>query len=365
VRRRFWPLAGVLVLVGVSPALANAPPAAVAPAPAPSATPPSAPRIPRAPQPRKPKAPPPPAAPSAALTLHVTPGALGTPWIFEVTNADTIPLRVIMDARLLALDVRAPRTSDGKPSPIKARCALPGELRPTDDDKARVLLPGVTYVNTFDPRLYCWDAHDAAALAPGAEVTARLGWTGTGASPPFVADQIDGGEARSGVKEVSAEPVTVPDELADDEDSDGLAEALDITSRPRIDTDTGLHLAVLVTVENTTSRTVRLMLRPETLTFRVSSPRGVRSCGWTRGPGAPIAEVFTAIPPHGKASTEVLLSSVCPDGTLDAAGLYSVRAGIDTRNASGRSIGLDTFDGRVKAKKASLVRVRRDRAAHP
>ena len=97
----------------------------------------------------------------------------------------------------------------------------------------------------------------------------------------------------------------------------------------------------------------------------MSSPRAVRECAWSRAPGAPIAEVFTTIPPHGKASTEVLLTAICPDGTVDSAGLYTVLASVDTRHASGRSIGIQSFDERVVATRPSLVRIRRDRPPRP
>jgi hypothetical protein len=330
VRGRAWLFAGVIAVVGARPATADV-------------------------APKKPR------PPAAAMTLHITPGALGTPWTLEITNVDSMPLRFVSDARLLSLDVRRAPV-EGKPPPRAAtHCALPSELRPTDDDKARVLLPNVTFVETFDPRLYCFDTHDAAALVPGAEVTARLGWSSTAASPPFIADQIEGGEPRSGVKELLAEPVTVPDELPAPDVGPANAHGLVVSSSARIDSENGRQLAMSVTVENTTSRTVRLMLRPETVSFEVASPRGVRECVWGRGPGAVIAEVLTSIAPHGKASTEVLLTSLCPDGTLDKAGLYTVRAGIDTRHTSGKAIGIETFEGRVGAEKTSLVRIRRDR----
>ena len=322
------------------------------------------------------KAPPAPSAPPAVMALHVTPAALGTPWTLEVTNNDTIPLRFVTDPGLVTLDVTPISVGPGKRQTV--HCALPSDVRPaTDDERARVLLPGVTYVETFDPREYCFSGHEAEALSPGAELVARLGWaeaaiaSSGGAkahAPPFVADQIDGGEARSGVKELRAEAVTVPErlDLNQNVNQSGLAPpsgaggAITVSLPARADAELGRRFILDVAVDNPTSRTVRLMLRPETLTFEVASLRGVRQCGSKRGPGAPIAEVFTAIPPHGRVSTEVLLTALCPEDTLDAAGLYTVRAGLDTRRASGKSIGLTTFDGVAVGKDVMLVRVRRD-----
>jgi len=107
------------------------------------------------------------------------------------------------------------------------------------------------------------------------------------------------------------------------------------------------------------------MLRPETLAFEVSSPKGVVYCSGKTHPASAIAEVYSEIPPHGRASTSVLLASICPDTTFKSAGLYTVEARVDTRHASGKSIGLETFDGLVRANDPTLVRIRRDRARRP
>lgn len=360
-------LFGALVMASASaasgnPPIAVLPPRVVAPVP-----PPAAPPVVRIIRPHKPKAPPPPSAPAAAVTLHVTPGAFGTPWTYELTNTDTQPLRVMTDPRLLMLDVTRPPAEGSKAKPVTVHCSLPSEVHPSDDEKARVILPTVTFVETFDPRQYCFAAGEALVLVPGAEVVARLGWVSTGTSPPFVADQIDGGEARSGVKELKADAVTVPDEVPEPE-GEAVAphtDPLAVSTSARIDSEHGRQLDITVTVENTTSRAVRLMLRPETLTFQVASPRGVHECASKKGPGAPIAEVVTTLPAHGKTSTDVLLAALCPDGVVDAAGLYTVRAGIDTRRTSGRSLGMQLFEGRVVATKPSLVRVRWDKAPRP
>jgi hypothetical protein len=305
--------------------------------------------------------------PAAKATLNVTPGALGTPWTFEVTNDDATPLRVVTDGRLLSLDVTAPPEREGGPR-ASAHCSLPAEVRPTsDEDRVHVLAPGETYVEVIDPRFYCFSGHDAAALIPGAEVVAHLGWkapSGGAASPPFEADESFGGNDRSGVKELTADQVTVPDSL-DEEAARSERHKVQVTAAPRIDVERGDDLELSVTVENTTNRTLHLLLRPETLAFDISSPRGVYACRWRGRPAGPIAEVFTTIGPHAKASSAVLLSSMCPDGALDVAGLYTVQARLDTRRASGKSIGIDTFDAVVDATAPTLVRVRHNKLRRP
>ena len=325
------------VVGGVRPATAGA--SNPAPVPVPAAAHPSPPRI-RATA-RKPK--PPPSAPRAKATLHVTPGALGTPWTFELTNDDTTPLRLVTDGRLLTLDVTpdadAAARGATKAGHGKVRCALPDDMRPaTDGDKARVIAPGVTYVEEFDPRLYCFDGREAAALSPGATLVAHLGWTAPGAgaiAPPFVADATLDGDARAGVKEVTADAVTVPETLPSDDPAPRRAPVV-VRAPARVDAAVGRELVFDVSVENTTSRAVRLMLRPETLAFEVASPKGVSSCEWKRRAGAPIAEVFTDVPPHAKASTNVLPATLCPDATFQSAGLYTLRTRLDARHASGK-----------------------------
>ncbi len=306
----------------------------------------------------------------ANATLHVTPGALGTPWTFEITNTDTTPLRVVADGRLLTLDVTPgdPDADDEDGKAVKPKshatvhCALPADVRPTTDTEGvAVLEPDMTYVEEFDPRLYCFDSHDAEALAPGARVVAHLGWASPhtkNQTPPFIADEILGGDERAGVKELTADPVVTPDAYDPDPDDNPKRAALMVTTPVRLDAELARDLTVDVTVENTSSRTIHMMLRPETLAFEVASSKGVFRCGW-RGYGAvPLAEVFTTIAPNAKASTSVQLASICPEGALQKAGLYTVRARIDTRRASGASIGIDTFDGVVDAGHPMLVRLR-------
>jgi hypothetical protein len=307
-------------------------------------------------------APPPP--PAAKATLHVTPGALGTPWTFELTNTDTTPLRMVADGRLLTLDV-TPGDDDKHPKKhATVHCALPADVRPTtDSDGVTVLEPDATYVEEFDPRLYCFDGRGAAALAPGATVVAHLGWPGShGRTPPFVADESLGGDDRAGLKEVVAEPVVTPDRLGEDTD-DRRPHLISLAVPGRVDAEESRDATVEVVVENTSSRTVRMMLRPENLVFDIASTKGTYRCSHHGYAATPIAEVFTTIAPHAKASTSVQLASLCPDGALRQAGLYTVHARLDTRQASGASIGIESFDGVADAAAPMLVRIRHSTAA--
>jgi hypothetical protein len=237
----------------------------------------------------------------------------------------------------------------------------------TDADHVVVLAPDTTYVEVFDPRLYCFDEHGRDALVPDAEVVAHLGWQSTPDDlydPPFLADQSFGEEVRTGIKEVVAEAVTAPGSLATNE-ADTKPHQVVVTAPNRLDVDYGLDLAFDVSVENATSRPVHLMLRPETLTFEIASLHGVSRCAMKGHDASPIAEVFTTVAPHAKASTSVLLGSICPDTTFRYAGLYTVTASLDTRHASGKAIRVDTFEGLVRANAPTLVRIRRDQRPRP
>jgi hypothetical protein len=366
--RAAWLVASVVA--GASPAMAGVPALPALPTPT---DPPPAPQAPRVQHVVRQRVKAHESAPAANAILHVTPGALGTPWTFEVTNQDNTPLRIVTDGRLLSLDIMPGDDDDGddahpKKHAAAIHCALPVELRPTNDaDRVRILPPDVTYVEEFDPRMYCFSGSEARALSPDSKLVARLGWTPSrsGAdSPPFVADQTLAGRERTGMKELVSGAVTVPDTISSDPEP-MHRHPIVAHAAERIDAESGKDLVFEVSAENTTTRPIHLMLRPETLAFEVSSTKGVTYCSGKTHPASPIAEVFTEIPPHGRASTSVLLASICPDTTFRSAGLYTVEPRIDTRHASGKAIGLDTFDGVVRTSEPTLVRIRRDRARRP
>src|SRR6185312_12951402 len=57
-------------------------------------------------------------------------------------------------------------------------CKLPSPLRPDafPDSSALLLRPGESYVESFDPRLFCFGKEASARLAGGSVVHARFGW---------------------------------------------------------------------------------------------------------------------------------------------------------------------------------------------
>jgi hypothetical protein len=65
--------------------------------------------------------------------------------------------------------------------------------------------------------------------------------------------------------------------------------------------------------------------------------------------------------PKGRASISLLVTAVCPAGTFDEPGAYRVFPRLDTRTASGRPIGLRTWDDEAEGATPTLLRVRSPR----
>ncbi len=290
-------------------------------------------------------------------------------WRMRVENAGAVPVRVMADARLLSFEV----TPAGAKKAL--RCVLPGDMRPeVADERALVVPPQRAYVESFDPRVYCFGAAEAAALAPGAAVVAHLGWAsppkGRKAAGPFEVEPLEGvTPAVAPAKEIVSAPWTVaavagvsaePPSLAASTD-DGAA-SLVVSSQEHADATHANEVAVAVTVANHGTKPTTFLFRTETLAFDVIGPDGTLSrCGGTRAVDSPIRELYDTIAPKGHRAISVLLSQLCPRHTLDLAGVYEVTSILDTRRASGRSVGLVTFDGVATATKATRLRLRRTR----
>jgi hypothetical protein len=260
-------------------------------------------------------------------------------------------------------------------------------MRPGDDlETPLVLPPKRAYAERFEPRLYCFGATKLDALASGAIVVGRLGWLGGSANaPPYAVAAIDGAEPDGTpatapehgrtppvgpLKSLASPPIALPDEPTPRSDAPATASAPDeedtphlvLTGATAVDALTAEGIDVSVTLRNESSHAVILRFRPETLGFDVIGPDSVQSCIWPTPPGAPLREVFTRIAPQGSTSINVLLSAYCSGHALDQAGLYVIRPRLDTRRASGVSVGYRSFDGLVMAAKPTVVRLHKGTA---
>jgi len=310
-------------------------------------------------------------------------------WVLRVANTGTVPLRIAADPRLLRLEITPPEGAvpEGpRPHPRGAKpprsrtvtCALPADLRPSSDvERPLAVLPGKAYKEEFDPRFYCFGAHEAAALVPGATVTPSYGWPSRGpAAPPFAVAPIPSLPEAAGAppppppvsaaKLIVGTPLTLAaDAVAAPEERPPppAAAATDVEPRlevrlsSRLDVTDPDDLTGTVTVTNAGARKVTFLFRPQTVGFEVAQPNGgVVQCPATGG--APIRELLTTVAPSAATSLSMLVASACPDNkTFDQPGIYEVRPRLDTRSAS-MSIGaLTTFAGQVTGP-VSLVRIR-------
>jgi hypothetical protein len=134
--------------------------------------------------------------PPAEARLWVIAPSLEGPWTLRIDNPGSKPVRVPADVRLLDMEVDLPEppdppeaqdadpkkkkvTAKKKPAPKAKplRCALPDALRPSAFPEARALLlaPGESYIERFDPNLFCF-GKSGAGLVGAATVRTQFGW---------------------------------------------------------------------------------------------------------------------------------------------------------------------------------------------
>jgi len=285
----------------------------------------------------------------------------------RVTNEGDVPVTVVADARLLALDVtpRSARKSE--------HCELPAEMRPQDDlGRPLVLPPKRSYAERFEPRLYCLEESRLDALAPGAIVTATLGFSGHGVHPPLVISPIEGLETRMAPsKSIKSPPVLLPDDPtpapAPPRDEAGLAArgepTLALETGRSVDASSMSDITIPITLVNRGHRATIVRFRPEALGFDVVGPMGADHCSWPVLSTAPTPDLFTTLGAGARTSLTIVLSAYCSPRVLQQPGLYVVRASLDTRRASGAEIGIRSFDGQVIATSPTIVRLRRGSAS--
>lgn len=333
------------------------------------------------------------------LALSLTPGTGGGPWKIRVENTGDVPVRIVADPRLVSLDVTPPagfvddtartkRAAPKKPEePKTVRCVLPDDARPATDEGRDLVVPAKrSWSATIDPRFYCFGARERAVLVKGAEVKARFGWPPPAAgpatrdrrgrtksaalTPPFVAAPVGAAVGRvAPIKELEAAPVALTDDASGAAAATGAStstsastttngSSVAVTMPEALDVATGNEISATVTVANEGDKPLVLLFRPETLRFDVAGPAGSVACGSVRRVGSPIRELYSTLGLKGKASLTVLLTAMCPSDSFDEAGVYRVTPVLDTTSASGRPIGLKTWDEVAAGRAPMLLRVR-------
>lgn len=328
---------------------------------------------------------------SPPLTLTLTPGTGGAPWTLKVANAGSVPVRVTADPRLVTLDVTPPpgyspidpRTKRVTKPPARVTCKLPADARPSNDEGPDLVIPGGrSWTATIDPLFYCFGAKERALLLKGATLMPRLGWApppakrltrGRGtmpaeAKPPFVAAPVGAAIGKvHAVKEIVGPSVTLTEDAmpAPLPPPDGPSNGLSLAVPEATDVARGVDVGTSVTLTNVGDKPATLLFRESTLGFKVSGPGGSVACGTTRDVASPIRELFTTLAPKGRATVNVLVDAMCPPDTFDEPGVYRVYPRVDTSSASGRTIGLRTFEGVIEGPKPLLLRVRAPRHPKP
>ena len=339
--------------------------------------------------------------PPPPLALSIIPGTGLGPWKLRIENTGDVPMRLAADPRLLVLEVTPPAgfvdpTVKAKPGAAAkkaeeakpVRCVLPDDARPaTDEGHDLVVPPKRSWSQSIDPLMYCFGARERAMLVTGATVQAHFGWPTPppkpGArpakkpappGPPFVAAPVGAALGKiASAKELLAAPVTLTENAkpalsastatSADSPSSGLAGSgsMAVSMADAVDVARGAEISAAVTIANEGDKPVMLLFRAETLRFAVSGPAGSVSCGATRPVGSPIRELYSTLGVKGRASITILITSMCPADTFDRPGVYRVTPVLDTSGASGRSIGLKTWDGAVAGPGPMLLRVRSPR----
>jgi hypothetical protein len=318
-------------------------------------------------RPAKPPPPPPANPPQVTFTLDAASADAG--WQLHVENTGTLPLRFVADTRLLTLEI------SGADGGAAIKCSLPADARPaTDTERVLVLPPGRSWSERFDPRLFCFGTRDEKALAPGAMVTAHLGWSPASATtvPPFVLSPPDLDPKSTGdagawptpVKEIVSAPLSLPAAApkAGAESSAVEGPRLSVRMTANIDGGTLFDQTVTVTVRNDGIRSESVFVQPVTVGFDLSGPAGTRRCSLGVSPVA-VRDLVTTLGAGGSTSVSVALDRICGPGSFDRAGVYRVAPVLDTRRVA-PPMGLKLATGQWTGE-PSLVRVRSGKIPAP
>lgn len=183
-RARLLCIAGVVVGLVASPeGAAQSLPKAATASPAKTTTPKGA----KAKEPE-------PELPPAEARLWVIAPAIEGPWTLRIDNTGPKPVRIPADVRLLEMEIDLPEPPDPpedtdpkkkkkpvwtkkKPAPKPLTCSLPDALRPRGfpEDRALLLAPGESYIERFDPNLFCF-GKSGAGLVGSATIRSHFGW---------------------------------------------------------------------------------------------------------------------------------------------------------------------------------------------
>lgn len=289
------------------------------------------------------------------------------PWRMVIVNDDSVPVRVTADARRLSLWVRQPSES------TYHRCELPSAMTGSPRERALVLDPGARYVESFDPRMYCWGSI-SEKLSQGASVTAFLGWKRDDRRekrkqpqvPPFAVEPVIAPALFVPAKQIVSLTSWLPEGDVVQANPDvrepppKFVGAPDLRlSTPRwADATDHREARLTATLTNVGDRDALVHLRPDDLEVRLQRPDGtVVQCGPGTGYRAAVRDFFITIKPGKSSSVSNLLSELCPSGAITRPGLYLLSATLRVRD-DGSAFRLQAITGDFAAARSTLLRVR-------
>jgi hypothetical protein len=380
------------------------------------AEPPAPPPKPVRPAGRPPKEPPAPPLPEPEIRFRVIAHSEEGPWTMRLENEGTRWLRVPADVRLIHLSVDGGDTMAKRP-PKPVPCTVPPGLRldAFPDRSALVLGPGDAYVETFDPRLFCFDKA-AKALEGGAIVRARYGWEPPGSStgrakkvdPPFAVEGTVFPAAVQPLKQLVAptlllswlppdveeaphDPATPDDQDADDAEGhegspgygaepgsagrspivnpghgaepatvrapvDENAPRLEVEASPYVDALNAYKVSMTLTVTNVGHRPALAAIRPRMAAFHVDGPDGSVHCHASPPTRGLPRSAYQTLKPGASTAVTLLVQEACANDLFRRPGLYQVSTSLHL-NEDGSEAGLTALTGVIHAPHATLVRI--------
>jgi hypothetical protein len=339
--------------------------------------------------------------PEAELRARVIAPSASGPWTLRLENDGPQWLRVPADLRLLHLTVDD-TTTVGRRQVVKAvKCALPAPLRVTTFPEPRAVLlgPGDAYVETFDPRLFCF-GKEGKALAGGALVRATYGFEGGTAKKeeaPFavegtlfpattqprkqltvpslvlswLAPEVEAREAHVDPPDPAAPPpvelpalsggardaAPAPPPMASEPKIplDENAPRLEVTTGAFADVGNGRALSATVTVTNVGHRVAIAAIRSRMIAFHVEGPDGPLHCPHEVRTNMP-REAFQTLKPGASTSVTMLVVEQCGRDLFPRPGLYELTPTLHLDDG-GTHLGLGAMTGSFRAVQPMLIRV--------
>ncbi len=286
-----------------------------------------------------------------------------------VTNKDTIPLTLVADAHLLALDITQPKATDAKRArtfrPKTIRCALPLGIRQSSDAERRLEIPpGSSYKESIDLRLLCFSQTENEALTAGATVTARLGFASrVGAKatnratkgPAVVRDPTEA--TAFPLAEIVSAPVTFVPQAGSPSASTDVPLKLQLSKT--VDVATSFEAPLSVSIQNVSKRSQRIRVKPEALRLTVMTPEGkLVTCDLVPPATSPLREFYSTLGAKNKVSFVATLSSVCPHETFERQGLYRLNGSYNTSAWADDNERARAFTGKLDDPSGTWIRIR-------